>query len=412
MRLTAFACGCSSGRAYEVVRMKQQHVVLRGLKSPLYSDFRDGPRTGTSETHPLTLAREELDGREATRLAQEADVAAIAPIMPMRLVRPVQRSAANSGPATKVAWGVRAVRADTSPFSGAGIAVALLDTGIDKTHPAFFGGTAQIVERDFTGEGNGDNDGHGTHCAGVIFGGTVMDQRISVAPGISRALIGKVLAKEGGSSDSIIEAILWAADQGAQVISMSLGMDFPGFVRHMVEQRQLPVELATSVALEAYRANVLLFERLASFIRARRQPVLLVAAAGNESRRDLDPGFDIAVSPPAVSDGFISVAALGSAPDGFYAADFSNTGANVSAPGVDIVSADLKQGLAIMSGTSMAAPHVAGIAALWAEKLQRRGLLSWKNLSADVVSNSTLDPMHSKVNPDHLGHGIVQAPQN
>ena len=73
------------------------------------------------------------------------------------------------------------------------------------------------------------------------------------------------------------------------------------------------------MALEGYRANVLLFERLASLIKAQNafvQAALIVAAAGNESRRGTsNPDFEIAVSPPAVADGIVSVAALGPRPE-------------------------------------------------------------------------------------------------
>jgi subtilisin family serine protease len=81
------------------------------------------------------------------------------------------------------------VGADTSPFSGDGIVVAVLDTGIDASHPAFEG--VDIVQKDFTGEGVGDQHGHGTHCAGTIFGRTSEGTRIGVAPGVKKALIGK-----------------------------------------------------------------------------------------------------------------------------------------------------------------------------------------------------------------------------
>ena len=69
-------------------------------------------------------------------------------------------------------------------MTGNGIVVAVLDTGIDKNHPAFSG--AQIIEKDFSGEGNGDQHGHGTHCAGTILGRTTGGKRIGVAPGVPK----------------------------------------------------------------------------------------------------------------------------------------------------------------------------------------------------------------------------------
>ena len=136
----------------------------------------------------------------------------------------------------------------------------MLDTGIDASHPAFAG--VELVQKDFTGEGDGDGHGHGTHCAGTIFGRDVENMRIGVARGVERAVIGKVLGSNGGgSSDEIIRAMLWALDEGANVLSMSLGMDFPGYVDQLVREG-MPANLATSRALEAYRANVQLFDTL------------------------------------------------------------------------------------------------------------------------------------------------------
>ena len=95
---------------------------------------------------------------------------------------------------------------------------------------------------------------------------------------------------------------------------MSLGHGLPRLSEAAHGRRGFPPELATSRALEGYRRNVLLFERLAARSRALGgfgKPTIIVAAAGNESRTDVNPDFKIAVSPPAVSDGIISVAALG-----------------------------------------------------------------------------------------------------
>lgn len=393
--------------------MGQTHIILRGTH-PSTADPFGGPAAGPASIGgmPPTMSVEvaDLSRRDLSAVTRERDVVAVAPAMPMKLIAPVNVPGV-AQPAAGTAWGITAVGADTSPFTGQGIVVAVLDTGIDKAHPAFAGVT--IVEQDFTGEGNGDQHGHGTHCAGTIFGRDVNGTRIGVARGVSKALIGKVLGNEGGSSDAIVNAIQWAMNNGANVVSMSLGMDFPGFVEQMIGQG-LPAPLATSRALEGYRLNVQLFERLAALVRAQAefiQPTLIVAAAGNESERQLDPDFEIAVSPPAVSDGIISVAALAQGAAGHTIADFSNTGANVAAPGVAIMSAKRGGGLVAMNGTSMACPHVAGVAALWAEKIKAVGPFSVGHVTARLLASGRTDQLLAGFDPFDVGTGLVQAPQ-
>src|SRR6185369_17260894 len=159
---------------------------------------------------------------------------------------------ATAAAAAQKAWGIEAVKADTSPFTGAGVVVAILDTGIDKNHAAFQG--VQIVEQDFSGSGNGDQQGHGTHCAGTIFGRDVNGTRIGVARGVQKALIGKVLDANGrGDSEMLFRGMQWAQQQGANIVSMSLGFDFPGYVDFLIKQQHLPVPAATSLGLEGYR---------------------------------------------------------------------------------------------------------------------------------------------------------------
>ena len=153
-----------------------------------------------------------LDFKEVKEFAGEPGVAAIAPLMATYLIRPlsdVEPAAAGD------AWGIAAVGADRSNWTGEGVTVAILDTGIDRQHPAFAG--VDIVEKDFTGSGDGDRQGHGTHCAGTVFGRDVDGKRIGIARGVNRALIGKVLGDQGGgNSNMIFEGIQWAIQQGAR----------------------------------------------------------------------------------------------------------------------------------------------------------------------------------------------------
>lgn len=392
--------------------MEQDYVVLRSTPPRTRSRARGGPVFGPTGDVDLGFGGVEVEAHrlsdaDRSDLAQDPRTEAIAAAMPMKLVEPLDRQEVQS--TTGSTWGVEAVGAAAPPFDGSGITVAVLDTGIDPDHPAFAGVT--LTRRNFTSESDDDTDGHGTHCAGTVFGRDVDGGRIGVARGVDRALIGKVLGAGGGSSATIVEAIRWAVAEGAHVISMSLGIDFPGYVDWLVTSRGMDINPATSLALAEYRHNINLFNAVAELVRAQGafgQGTVIVAASGNESER---PRYEIAVAPPAAGLDVLAVGALQQGADGLSVARFSNTEVDVSAPGVDVVSARAGGGLASLSGTSMATPHVAGVAALWAQRLlDVSGSVRSEVLRAQVVAGAVTAPLAPGSTADDVGNGIVQAP--
>ncbi|MCP3963055.1 MAG: S8 family serine peptidase [bacterium] len=332
---------------------------------------------------------------------------AIPRLRSVRLIEPDESKDAEIPAGQAQAWGIEAVGALNSEYTGTAVVVAVLDSGIDHEHPGFEG--IEIIERDFSGEGNGDLHGHGTHCAGTIFGRDVDGVRIGVARGVQKALIGKVTNRVGiGSTEQVVSAVQWAVEGGAHIILMSLSIDFPGFAEQLRRFRGFPPELAFSKALEHYRENLLLFDRLASFVIQHRNKPLLVAAAGNESRRHERADFEIAAGPPAALDG---VVAVGSLDRNLRVANTSNTRVDLVAPGVKILSAKAGGGLEYKSGTSQAGPHVAGVAALWAQKLMARSSLGVTNLRARLIAAASEECLAPGCDPFAVGEGLVQAPR-
>lgn len=387
-----------------------KYIVLRD-DGPSRQLTRGLPATGvasSSSNKQFRIEVENVPSHAVAELRQDPRVRAAAPVIATRLIEPmsfdVKADSDNS-------WGIAAVRADVSPCTGQGVTVAVLDTGIDSDHPAFQGMDFEI--QDFSGSGKQDGNGHGTHCAGTIFGRDVGGRRIGVARGITRALIGKVLDDEGGgSSEMIFEALQWAVRGRANVISMSLGFDFPGTVRQKVDAGW-PADLATSQALEAYRGNLRMFDQLMGMFRAQSafngSPVV-IAAAGNESRRDMNPDYTIAASVPAAAEGVISVAAASACGDEFGIADFSNSLAHIAAPGVDVLSAWPGGELRALDGTSMACPHVAGVAALWWQRAVDRGEPMISTYVTAQLTATARNLFKRTLNRSDFGFGLVTAP--
>lgn len=392
----------------------ERYIVLRaaGASAEVLGGVRGGVAGGRDlDVEVETAALSAKDVQDARR---DPSLLGAAPVMPVVLIKPQETDVeAEAQDESEVTWGVTAVGAVDSPFTGEGVTVAVLDTGIDAGHEAF--AHATIEQKDFTGEGDGDGNGHGTHCAGTVFGGSVGGLRIGVAPGVERALIGKVLdSGGGGTTEQILDGLLWAVRSGANVVSMSLGFDFPGLVRRLIA-RGMDVEPATSMALAAFRDNVRLFDALGQLVRAHSSMfanAIVIAAAGNESRR---PRYEVATSAPAAADGLISVGALqrqSGTPVRYGVATFSNAAPVLSGPGVAIQSAKTGGGLVSLNGTSMATPHVAGVAALWYQQiLSTNPNAHIRQLEGRLIGTASLDDIADGETLANVGVGLVRAPR-
>lgn len=279
-------------------------------------------------------------------------------------------------------WGLRAVEALASSGNGSGIKLAILDTGLDLGHPDFI--DRAIVARSFVpNETVDDVAGHGTHCAGTAasaaLGGGNMP-RYGVAGG-TLLHVGKVLNNRGAGRElDIIAGIEWAITQGCEVISMSLGRP--------VSPTEPPDPIYERVGNAALDAGC-----------------LILCASGNES--DRRHRYVAPVGAPANSKSMMAVAAIGS--DGGIA-NFSCGGTgtgmiDVCAPGVEILSSVPRPELyKKLRGTSMACPHAAGIAALWAQSSpDLRGRTLWAKLIDSAI------PIGGLPRRD-VGAGLVQAP--
>ncbi|HMO66216.1 MAG TPA: S8 family serine peptidase [Verrucomicrobiota bacterium] len=262
-------------------------------------------------------------------------------------------------------WGLIRCKVPPSGRSGAGIRVAVLDTGMDVGHPDFAG--RPLVTQSFVGQPVQDLNGHGTHCIGTACGprapaGTTPRYGVAYA---SRIYVGKVLTNSGsGTGAGVLAGMNWAIANNCHVISMSLGS-------------QSPVQAAYTNAGRAALARGL----------------LIVAAAGNAAA---------STGAPANSPTILSVASLDPT---LAPSSFSNRGKiELAAPGRDIFSAwPRPTRYRTISGTSMACPHVAGCAALWAQSsASLRGLALWNRLRATARK---LPYAATRV-----GAGLVQAP--
>jgi len=270
-------------------------------------------------------------------------------------------------------WGLQATRVLTSKYSGRGVRVAVIDTGLDMAHHDFQG--RQIVRALFAPPGTGidPTHSHGTHCAGTACG----PRTPTTGPRYGIAFDSELYAlkvfndesRPGARRGDVIAAMDYANRNNCRVLSLSLGS-------------------ATNGAEDLEYSRVI--------TRLRRAGSLTIAAAGNEGRM----GYKVGA--PASSADAVAVAAIDAA---LKRADFSNTGAiDIAAPGVGVLSSVIGGGTASYNGTSMAAPHVAGIAALWLQ----HDMTQTPDQLEMTLRRTAIRLTQSAA---EVGVGLVQAPQ-
>jgi len=299
---------------------------FKGKKMAIGSRFRAVHLSASDEDLKELLAHPEVEYVERNQIA--------------RAVATVNATKKISCPATQeepLSWGQKRVTAQSAsdvldtfahdPNWGAGVTVYVLDTGVRITHEEF--GTRAEWGANFAGGANQDNNGHGTHCAGTIAGKTY---------GVAKAakiVAVKVLSDFGsGSYSGIISGIEWAAQNGKGVANMSLGGGFSA---------------ALNDAVNAATAEGVIFSN----------------AAGNSNANSCT------FSPASAEDGVCVGSTELASKNGDQVdsrSSFSNYGScnTIFAPGSSIVAAyrGSDSAYATLSGTSMAAPHVAGVLAI------------------------------------------------
>ncbi len=272
-------------------------------------------------------------------VAASDDVAGAAPMQPIRSLG----SAAPVPTAPQVAWGLARIQAPAlwqQGLSGKGVLVAHLDTGIDGEHPSLKPAIEQFADFDATGhiiEGAPieDSDVHGSHTAGIIAGRTFQGQQIGVAPGC-KLLSGAVI--EGGDQVArVLAGVDWMLNFPVRVLNLSLG--FPGYFDQYIP---------------------LLTKLLAKGV----FPVFAIGNEGPGTSRS-PANYPQALSVGAVDqDGNVDPSSSSET----FPREINPLVPDLVMPGIDIVSANAGEAnFRLDSGTSMAVPHLAGLAALLIE---------------------------------------------
>jgi len=312
------------------------------------------------------------------KIAAHPDVVKVFENFEVRVIEPVRREIIDIKTMQVSSWGVFKIRANEAwalGITGHGIRIAVLDTGVDITHPALAGKMLSVIPGDpyypggwmeFDWAGNPvrsmphDTDGHGTHCSGTALGGNTVDILIGVAPG-AILMHGLVLPGGTGTFAQVLAGMQWTVEP--YYLTLDGQRIYTGLPAHVVSM---------SLGATEYYGNELL-PAVEAMLLANIVPVAAIGNAGPGTTSN--PGNIWGVFGIGATDINDAVAGWSSGkvvtwpsppptwpffdtyPSTYIKPDFS-------APGVAILSSVPGGGYEAWSGTSMATPHVAGTVAL------------------------------------------------
>ena len=341
------------------------------------------PQPSRARVYPhLGVVYGTVDRVGLAALRADPSVRKVQPANPFSLIRPVAVS--DDGVPGERTWGLDAMAVPdlwAKGLTGAGIKIAHLDTGADAGHPALAGAVTEFAEFDLSGRiiagaaatDSDLRDGHGTHTAATIVGRAVHGRHVGVAPGAE--LCAAMVIEGGDAVACILGGMDWAVGLGVRVLSMSLG------IRGLVSDF---LDIVTVL---------------------RDSSVLPVMAVGNEG-----PGTSRSPGnyPTALSVGACDAAGA--------VADFSSSqrfkrrtqplAPDLVAPGVEVISAKPGGGWRTLSGSSMAAPHVAGLAALLMQARPQASIAQVERAIFSSAQRGSMDRERANRGAVHAGRAL------
>jgi subtilisin len=346
--------------------------------SSLYKGVKPLPTVRYYPNLGVMMGTVNSEGLAALRAEKDA-VADISGAPPLSLIRPTR--AATAQLTQKIAWGIEALGVPElwqEGYTGKGVLVGHLDTGVDGSHSALSSAITDFAQFDLLGREVQpapkpfDTDEHGTHTAATIAGRPTQGRSVGIAPEANLACA--VVIEGGDVIARVLGGMDWAVGKGVKILSMSLG--FRGWWQDFLPLTQV----------------------------LRRRNILPVFAVGNEG-----PGTSRS---PGNYWQALSVGAFDKKRE---VADFSSSQRfirkkdpivpDLVAPGVDIISARPGGGYQSMDGTSMATPHIAGLAALlWEAKPKA----TEDQIERAIFKSCQLEP---GMDPERSSRGIPNGPR-